>query len=675
MGENGQRERGSLGQAEYLVLVVDNEDHDDVDEVVDDVGLEHPPLGLEAVVDEEHVLDGDHDDEEGNLEFDGVVVELDLVARDRDVQPPGQSRQPRHLEDLRRVALRQRDLLVGQLLSEDVEGEAEVRELLDVPDGDAEGVDEHGDDAELEAERLGDHVGEPHDHVGVGEDPEGAHEEGQRVVVVVALAQGAGHRDVLRVRQRDQEDVPEAALEGLGEVDGEGLLVDGLVDQLVDNALGDALGLAHHALLEEEVLPVDLLLRLIVPHVARLALLLHVAVLAHLALGEVAGVTVDLDRLVGAHLLAQKLALLALGALSQVLAEAVVDGLLGEGVAALLLEALLDDRVVHVVLLEVVGVGLGVVVEDVVAVFAGEHLVLVVGVDEDVGVALGGEHVAADLAQLVGLGVLGAVLGHLVEVLDEGVDVDDAVLVALDLLVDVEGLDLGQDLDHRLLEPRLRHQLAVVGRHEALVPDLDALDGLHAVADLVVGLAEELALHLAGDLHVLVLEDEDVAFLLELDQVEALDAGEAAVQVVVEVVDVLVGHAVQLPHLQEAGHGLLERHLVVVVHLHDDNVQEVDDEEHVDRVLVDRPVLHEVAHQREVEDEEDGVPRRDPPVDARVLLRQRVEEALDEQRVERALLHRRLYPDVRHPEEDAVHHDEAFRRRVRESQQRRIHGV
>ncbi len=63
---------------------------------------------------------------------------------------------------------------------------------------------------------------------------------------------------------------------------------------------------------------------------------------------------------------------------------------------------------------------------------------------------------------------------------------DDAVLVPLDLLVDVVRLQLRQDLYNGLLPPRLSHQQLVVWSGEPLVLDSDRVDGLHPVPELVV---------------------------------------------------------------------------------------------------------------------------------------------------------------------------------------------
>lgn len=62
--------------------------------------------------------------------------------------------------------------------------------------------------------------------------------------------------------QRHENDVLEDGLQVriLGTLNRERFLVDGLIDQLVNDTLRNALGLAHDLLLEEDLLPVDLVL-------------------------------------------------------------------------------------------------------------------------------------------------------------------------------------------------------------------------------------------------------------------------------------------------------------------------------------------------------------------------------------------------------------------------------
>lgn len=153
--------------------------------------------------------------------------------------------------------------MVGQFLLEDSEGQLEIVELLEVTDRDAEGVDEHGDEAVLQVQVLSDVVGEPHDYVREGKDPDDAQHEREGVEVVVLLRERTRDGDVLSVGQRHEHDVLEDGLQASGRRgahDGERLPVDGLIDQLVNDTLRNALGLAHDLLLEEDLLPVDLVL-------------------------------------------------------------------------------------------------------------------------------------------------------------------------------------------------------------------------------------------------------------------------------------------------------------------------------------------------------------------------------------------------------------------------------
>lgn len=151
--------------------------------------------------------------------------------------------------------------MVGQFLLEHFEGQLEIVELLEVTDGDAEGVDEHGDKGVLQVQVLCNVVGEPHDYVREGKDPNDAQYEREGVEVVVLLREWTRDGDVLSVGQRHEQDVLEDGLQASARfraLNGERLLVDGLIDQLVNDTLRNALGLAHDLLLEEDLLPVDL---------------------------------------------------------------------------------------------------------------------------------------------------------------------------------------------------------------------------------------------------------------------------------------------------------------------------------------------------------------------------------------------------------------------------------
>jgi hypothetical protein len=143
----------------------------------------------------------------------------------------------------------------------------------------------------------------------------------------------------------------------------------------------------------------------------------------------------------------------------------------------------------------------------------------------------------------------------------------------------------------------------------------------------------------------------------------------------VEVADVFARQSIKLSHFEDARDGLLERYLVAMVQLHEEHVQEIDDDEAVDGVVLDDVSNQEVAHDRKIDQEEHGVADRYPPVDARVLIRQRVEVSLNDQCIECALLYSRLNSDIWHTKENTVHHNETLGGRVRECQQSGVHSV
>ena len=259
-------------------------------------------------------------------------------------------------------------------------------------------------------------------------------------------------------------------------------------------------------------------------------------------------------------------------------------------------------------------------------------------------------------------------------ILDELANWDHTVLVPLDLLVDVERLQLGQDLNHSLLHPGLCHQRPVVWGGKPLLSDPDAVDRPHPVPNLVVLLGHELSSMMVVFM-VLVLEDENLTLLSEVDLVERLNAWVPRVKVVVEVRHVLVGQSVKLSNLQEAGNRLLEGHLVRMVHFHQDNVGNIDSQEGVDGIGLDFVTLQEVGHQREVANEHKGVPGRNPPVDSSALRGLHVEVALDEESREGTLLTSCLNTNIGHTKENTVDDDKALGSRVGESQQCGIHSI
>jgi len=163
------------------------------------------------------------------------------------------------------------------------------------------------------------------------------------------------------------------------------------------------------------------------------------------------------------------------------------------------------------------------------------------------------------------------------------------------------------------------------------------------------------------------LEDQDISFLSVVDLVEDFDAGSPRVQVVVEVADILTGKPVELSHLQDSCHRLLECDLVTVIQLHEEDVEEINGDEAVDGKVLNYVTHQEVAHDRQINQEKHGVSNGNPPINTSVLIRQRIKVALNNQGIEGTLLYSRLNSYIRHSKENTVHHDKAFCCRVRES--------
>ena len=193
-------------------------------------------------------------------------------------------------------------------------------------------------------------------------------------------------------------------------------------------------------------------------------------------------------------------------------------------------------------------------------------------------------------------------------VLDKLGNWDDALSVPLDLLIEMVGLKLCQDLDHCSLQSGSSHQSFVIWSSKSLLSNLNSLDWLHSVLDLVVLLAHEVSLGLGGQVRgVSHVEDEDVSLLLEVDLVQDLDRWLPGVDVVVEVRDVLPGKSVELVDFHHSRDCSLERNFISVIQLHQEDMQEVNDDQHEDSVVLDLVSLHEEAHQGEVDQKQEGV--------------------------------------------------------------------
>ena len=142
-----------------------------------------------------------------------------------------------------------------------------------------------------------------------------------------------------------------------------------------------------------------------------------------------------------------------------------------------------------------------------------------------------------------------------------------------------------------------------------------------------------------------------------------------------EVADVLTSQPIQLSHLQNTRDCLLECDLVTVVELHEEDVEEINGDQTVDGIVLDDVTDQEVAHDRQINQEEHGVANGNPPINTRVLIRQRVKVTLNNQSIEGTLLYSCLNSYIRYPKENTVHDNEAFGCGVGEGEQSGVHGV
>ena len=85
----------------------------------------------------------------------------------------------------------------------------EVLVFLGLSDGDAEWVNEHGNDRERHAECISHVESEPDDDEGVEEDPDTRHDHGEWIVVRVVSRKRRRYSDVLGMGQWHFDDVPE----------------------------------------------------------------------------------------------------------------------------------------------------------------------------------------------------------------------------------------------------------------------------------------------------------------------------------------------------------------------------------------------------------------------------------------------------------------------------------
>ena len=124
-----------------------------------------------------------------------------------------------------------------------------------------------------------------------------------------------------------------------------------------------------------------------------------------------------------------------------------------------------------------------------------------------------------------------------------------------------------------------------------------------------------------------------------------------------EVCNFFLTDSIELLYLHVGGDALLDGHLIIMVQLHEHDMEDVDDDENVDSINFDLVAYHEIAEDGQVDDVEGGITARDPPLNSGILLGQGIENALDNQTVKSRLLDCSLNSDVRDAKEDGVHNN------------------
>lgn len=192
-------------------------------------------------------------------------------------------------------------------------------------------------------------------------------------------------------------------------------------------------------------------------------------------------------------------------------------------------------------------------------------------------------------------------------VLNEFVHRNDTVLVPLDLLINMVSLQLGKNLNDCLFEPCSYHQRPVVRGCEPLLPNSDSMDWLHSVTDLVILSCHELSS--SGVFVDHVLKNEDISLLSKVDLVQHLYAGESSVEIIVEmlhsVVFLIIGKPVKFSYLKHRSESLLKRHLVRMVVLHQDDVQNIHNDKNINLNIADVITDHECCHNCQVNNKQD----------------------------------------------------------------------
>ena len=97
-----------------------------------------------------------------------------------------------------------------------------------------------------------------------------------------------------------------------------------------------------------------------------------------------------------------------------------------------------------------------------------------------------------------------------------------------------------------------------------------------------------------------------------------------------------------------------------MIHFHQCNMDDIYSHERIDGIIFDNITNQEITHSTEINQEENRVSHRDPPIDSCLLVGQSIEIALDDQGVKSTLLYRSLNTNIGNTHENTVYNDETL---------------
>lgn len=224
---------------------------------------------LELVLGQDRKLRDHHNNQQWNLDGNGLIVENNFLAHQIRIKHPSESGKSCHLEDLWRVTLSQWYFLIWQFLSEYLKSNCEIAELFDISQHDSKWINEHRNDTEfLCKSHDGDVVSEPHDHESVEENPCNRNDQSKRVVIVISLTKRTRNGKELSMGQWHLKNIFRDTFNSSVSwaVNVESFFVDCLVNKLIDDRLRNSLWLTHKFFFKENLLPVKFVLLFVREH-------------------------------------------------------------------------------------------------------------------------------------------------------------------------------------------------------------------------------------------------------------------------------------------------------------------------------------------------------------------------------------------------------------------------